>query len=80
MKENWFLLGDIHGETGPIEYFYHQNRDRLKLDECTNYMIFEEKSISEMPNVNTVYVTEGKTFEIIDYIRKNHFDIYIRKL
>lgn len=39
MKENWFLLGDIHGETGPIEYFYHQNRDRLKLDECMNYMI-----------------------------------------
>lgn len=39
MKENWFLLGDIHGEAGPIEYFYHQNRDRLKLDECINYMI-----------------------------------------
>lgn len=39
MKENWFLLGDIHGEAGPIEYFYRQNRDRLKLDECINYMI-----------------------------------------
>lgn len=39
MKENWFLLGDIHGETGPIEYFYNQNRERLNLDECINYII-----------------------------------------
>ncbi|CCZ92984.1 ser/Thr phosphatase family protein [Coprococcus eutactus CAG:665] len=39
MKENWFLLGDIHGETGPIEYFYNQNRGRLNLDECINYII-----------------------------------------
>lgn len=41
---------------------------------------YERKSIAEMPNVDTVYVTEGNTFEIIDYIRKNHFDIYIRNL
>lgn len=39
MKENWFLLGDIHGEVAPIEYFYNQNRDRLKLDECQNNII-----------------------------------------
>lgn len=39
MKENWFLIGDIHGESAPVEYFYYQNRDRLKLDICENYMI-----------------------------------------
>lgn len=39
MKENWYLLGDIHGETAPIEYFYLQNRERLKLDECKNHII-----------------------------------------
>lgn len=36
MRENWFLLGDIHGESDPIEYFYNQNRDRLELDACKN--------------------------------------------
>lgn len=39
MKQNWFLLGDIHGEAGPVKYFYNQNKERLKLDECENYMI-----------------------------------------
>lgn len=39
MKENWFMLGDIHGETAPVEYFYNQNKDRLKLDECHNNII-----------------------------------------
>lgn len=39
MKQNWFLLGDIHGDTAPIEYFYIHNKDRLKLDECENYII-----------------------------------------
>lgn len=39
MKNNWFLLGDIHGDIRPIEYFYYHNRDRLNLDECMNYMI-----------------------------------------
>lgn len=39
MRENWFLLGDIHGETAPIEYFYIHNKDRLKLDECENHLI-----------------------------------------
>ena len=39
MRENWFLLGDIHGESGPIEYFYNQNRDRLELDACKNSII-----------------------------------------
>lgn len=39
MKDNWFLSGDIHGDAAPIEYFYYQNRDRLRLDECMNYII-----------------------------------------
>ena len=38
---------------------------------------FEGKSICEMPEVDVIYVTEGNTFEIIDYIRKNHFDTYL---
>lgn len=39
MKENWFLLGDIHGETAPISNFYNQNKDRLNLDKCQNNII-----------------------------------------
>lgn len=39
MKENWFLIGDIHGEAGPIGYFYNQNKDRLKLDDFKNNII-----------------------------------------
>lgn len=34
MKQNWFLLGDIHGEAAAIEYFYNHHRERLKLDDC----------------------------------------------
>lgn len=34
MKQNWFLLGDIHGEAAAIEYFYNHHRERLKLDNC----------------------------------------------
>ena len=39
IKQNWFLLGDIHGSAEPIRYFYNQNRERLSLDECDNYII-----------------------------------------
>lgn len=39
MAARWFLLGDIHGDVAPIEYFYRQNRERLHLDEGENYMI-----------------------------------------
>lgn len=39
MKENWFLLGDIHGDIGVIEYFYNMNKDRLRLDERKNYLL-----------------------------------------
>ena len=39
MKENWFLLGDIHGETAPIANFYNQNKDRLNMDKCQNNII-----------------------------------------
>lgn len=39
MRKNWFLLGDIHGETAPIEYFYIHNKARLELDECENHLI-----------------------------------------
>ena len=39
MKENWFLLGDIHGEKAPIANFYNQNKDRLNMDKCQNNII-----------------------------------------
>ena len=39
MKINWFLLGDIHGQAAPIEYFYNKNNDRLNLDDCQNNII-----------------------------------------
>lgn len=38
-KQNWYLLGDIHGDAAPIEYFYFQNKDRLRLDACDNHII-----------------------------------------
>lgn len=58
MKENWFLLGDIHGEAGSIEYFYRQNRDRLKLDECINYMIL-------LGDVGCNYAITGKGIQTL---------------
>lgn len=39
MKQNWFLIGDIHGQIAPIAYFYRENRERLALDDCENYLI-----------------------------------------
>lgn len=39
MKEQWFLLGDIHGDITPIKNFYENNKTRLNLDITTNYMI-----------------------------------------
>lgn len=41
---------------------------------------FEQKTLEEMPKVEAIFVTEGNTFEVIDYIRKYHFDKYIRKM
>lgn len=39
---------------------------------------FEGKSIGSIPKTDAIYVTEGNTFEIVEYIRKNGFDEYIR--
>lgn len=39
MQERWFLLGDIHAEPAPVGYFYLCHKDRLHLNEGTNYMI-----------------------------------------
>ena len=39
MQDRWFLLGDIHGEAGPIKRFYEENRERLGLDQTRNHMI-----------------------------------------
>ena len=32
-RSKWLLMGDIHGDPGPIAYFYHQNKERLQLDD-----------------------------------------------
>lgn len=39
MRENWFLLGDIHGNAAPVAFFYKKNRRRCKFDRTRNYMI-----------------------------------------
>lgn len=52
MKQNWFLLGDIHGDAGPIEYFYHQKKEPLALDACENFMIL-------LGDVGCNYALEG---------------------
>lgn len=39
MKENWFLLGNLHGESYPIKKFYEKNNGRLSLDFQKNYFI-----------------------------------------
>ncbi len=39
MKENWFLLGDIHGDAYPIECFYTGNKDKLESDRSKNHLI-----------------------------------------
>lgn len=41
---------------------------------------FEGKTIGEMPEVEAIFVTEGNTFEVMDYLRNNHFDEYIKKM
>lgn len=39
MQENWFLIGDIHGEAAPIERFYQEEKEKLQLDACKNHII-----------------------------------------
>lgn len=41
---------------------------------------YEDKDISVIPKVDTVYTTEGNTFEVVDYARRYHFDNYIREM
>ena len=53
MKQNWLLLGDIHGEVGPVEYFYNKNRDRLQLDRCDNFFLI-------LGDVGCNYFIEGE--------------------
>ncbi len=40
---------------------------------------FEGEECDRIPDVDCVYITEGNTFEIANYIRKNDFDKYIQK-
>lgn len=41
---------------------------------------YETKMLSEMPDVDYIYVTEGNTFEVVNYLRRNQFDLYIKKM
>lgn len=39
---------------------------------------YEGKAIPEMPHVDTIFVTEGQTFEVAAYLKRNNYDEYIR--
>ena len=61
MKDNWFLLGDIHGDAAPIEYFYYQNRDRL-------YPWEGEKEMLLLFNENVVDLKKYMEMSKSDYL------------
>lgn len=41
---------------------------------------FEDEESCAFPDVDAIFVTEGNTFEVADYLRKNHFDEYIKNM
>lgn len=57
-----------------------QNCKELGYKEVYVAKDFEQKTIEEMPEAEAIFVTEGNTFEVIEYIRKYHFDEYIKKM
>lgn len=38
---------------------------------------YESVNVDDMPDVEAIFVTEGNTFEVVDYMRKHRFDAYI---
>lgn len=62
--------------------------DKIIIDACKKlgfdniYLAkdYQNKKIEEMPIVDAVFVTEGNTFEVAEYIRQNNFDKYIRNI
>lgn len=38
-NDNWFLIGDIHGDDRIIKEFYEKNKDKLSLDASKNHII-----------------------------------------
>lgn len=39
---------------------------------------YEDLDVNDMPDVDYVFVTEGNTFEVAEYMQINRFDVYIR--
>lgn len=50
--EQWFLMGDIHGEIEPIDHFYWKNRDHLTANASKNHIIL-------LGDVGVNYALEG---------------------
>lgn len=38
---------------------------------------YENMDVNDMPAVDFIFATEGNIFEVVDYMRKNRFDVYI---
>lgn len=38
-NDNWFLIGDIHGDAAPVREFYEKNREKLSSDARENHLI-----------------------------------------
>lgn len=38
-NDNWFLIGDIHGDETPVEIFYEKNKSKLSADPGKNHLI-----------------------------------------
>lgn len=72
--EQWFLIGDIHGSTNEIEYFYNQNKERLNLDHTDNYLIILGDVGINMLNGNDIYKKKQLSKLPFTYIclRGNH--------
>lgn len=38
-KDNWFLIGDIHGNAAPIREFYERNKEKILPDARENHLV-----------------------------------------
>lgn len=39
MKENWFIMGDIHGDTKPVKRFYENHKEYLESEDTMNRLL-----------------------------------------
>lgn len=38
-NDNWFLIGDIHGNAAPIREFYEKSKEKFSTDARENHLI-----------------------------------------